>query len=144
MVDALQGNLRRLIWTPSTESSPSGKGKKMKFRRAVALVRDVPVVRFELRRSLAAVTGLVLISCAGCGDQQFKPASTSPVSGLSGTVHGGQQPITGATIQLYATGALGDGSSSTPLLSAVVKPTALARSISAAFTPAPLPRRTCI
>jgi len=93
----------------------------MKFRRAVALVRDVPVVRFELRRSLAAVTGLVLISCAGCGDQQFKPASTSPVSGLSGTVHGGQQPITGATIQLYATGALGDGSSSTPLLSAVVK-----------------------
>jgi hypothetical protein len=38
-------------------------------------------------------------------------------AGRHGLVHGGQQPVTGATIQLYAVGTTGDGSASTPLLS---------------------------
>ncbi|HEY6374296.1 MAG TPA: choice-of-anchor D domain-containing protein [Edaphobacter sp.] len=33
-----------------------------------------------------------------------------------GSVHGGQQPVSGATIQLYAVGSSGDGSAATPLL----------------------------
>ena len=35
-------------------------------------------------------------------------------------MHGGQQPITGSTIQLYAVGGGGDGTASTPLLTQTV------------------------
>jgi hypothetical protein len=41
--------------------------------------------------------------------------------GLSGTLHGGQQPIAGAVIQIYAAGTIGDGSPATPLLSSPQK-----------------------
>ncbi|MES2393009.1 MAG: cellulase family glycosylhydrolase [Acidobacteriota bacterium] len=41
--------------------------------------------------------------------------------GLRGTVHGGQQPVAGSTIQLYTVGITGDGSSSNPMLSAATK-----------------------
>jgi trimeric autotransporter adhesin len=34
-----------------------------------------------------------------------------------GSIHGGQQPVSGATVQLYAAGTTGDGSAATPLLS---------------------------
>jgi len=40
--------------------------------------------------------------------------------GVSGAVHGGQQPVTGSTIQLYAVGYSGDGSAAIPLLSTKV------------------------
>jgi hypothetical protein len=40
---------------------------------------------------------------------------------VDGQVHGGQQPISGATIQLYAVSTAGDGQTSTPLISALVK-----------------------
>jgi hypothetical protein len=53
---------------------------------------------------------------AGCGDQQLRTAGGITPGGLSGAVHGGQQPVAGATIQLYAVGSAGDGSASTPLL----------------------------
>jgi polygalacturonase len=39
---------------------------------------------------------------------------------MSGTVRGGQQPVTGSTIQLYAVGTTGDGSAATPLIGATV------------------------
>ena len=39
---------------------------------------------------------------------------------ISGQVHGGQQPVAGATIQLYAVGTSSDGSASTPLLTQTV------------------------
>lgn len=44
----------------------------------------------------------------------------SPHLKLSGSVHGGQQAVTGSTIQLYAVGITGDGSSATTLLTAMV------------------------
>jgi len=44
------------------------------------------------------------------------PAVQTPVK-LRGNVHGGQQPVSGATIQLYAVGTSGNGSASLPLLS---------------------------
>jgi hypothetical protein len=62
----------------------------------------------------------VLAVIAGCSTAtshiatQVTPAATSA---LNGSVHGGQQPIVGATIQLYAVGTTGDGSAATPLLS---------------------------
>jgi hypothetical protein len=51
-----------------------------------------------------------------CGTQRNSPQLIMP-AGRHGLVHGGQQPVTGATIQLYAVGTTGDGSASTPLLS---------------------------
>jgi hypothetical protein len=57
------------------------------------------------------------ISVVGC--QGMKPANSSPgVQNvvISGSVHGGQQPISGASIQLYAASDAGDGSAATALL----------------------------
>src|SRR5271156_4112443 len=52
----------------------------------------------------------------GCSTQRNAPQITIP-AGVRGLVHGGQQPVTGATIQLYAVGTASEGSASTPLLS---------------------------
>lgn len=62
--------------------------------------------------------GSVLAALSGCAMRPGLP----PVAGvpLSGVVHGGQQPVSGATIQLYAAGASGYGSAATPLLTAPV------------------------
>jgi trimeric autotransporter adhesin len=52
----------------------------------------------------------------GCATQ--RNGSQLPIpAGKHGMVHGGQQPVAGATIQLYAVGTTGDGAASTPLLS---------------------------
>jgi streptogramin lyase len=66
---------------------------------------------------------IVTISCAlllaGCSEAPVTaPANTSPVSGeaLRGIVHGGQQPIVGAHVYLYAANTSGYGSASTSLL----------------------------
>lgn len=70
------------------------------------------------RRTLTAFAfGFAFLTSVGCGNEQFRAASSSVSSKLSGTVHGGQQPISGATIQLYAAGSTGDQSASIPLLS---------------------------
>jgi glucuronoarabinoxylan endo-1,4-beta-xylanase len=62
---------------------------------------------------------LATISILGCGGVSSSPvattASTLPGSSLVGRVKGGQQPIWGATIQLYQVGTAGDGSSAAPL-----------------------------
>jgi hypothetical protein len=70
---------------------------------------------------LTAVIGAITINLVGCGSGSSAPEATSVVSsGVSGFVHGGQQPVTGATVQLYAAGATGDGSPATPLLQKTV------------------------
>jgi trimeric autotransporter adhesin len=76
---------------------------------------------------------LLLFSCSTQRSPQFAiPA------GKQGLVHGGQQPVTGATIQLYAVGTTADGSASTPLLSpAVVTDANGGFSISAYTCPSP-------
>jgi hypothetical protein len=59
---------------------------------------------------------------SGCGAGLVTPASEHPAVGLTitGTVHGGQQPVTGATIMLYAVGTTGYGATATPLLTTSV------------------------
>jgi len=42
------------------------------------------------------------------------------MQGLSGIFHGGQQPVSGTTIQLYAVGAGGDGTAATPLITKTI------------------------
>ena len=64
------------------------------------------------------MTALLLLG--GCGTQSSHQAVSSPLVGINGQVHGGQQPVAGATIQLYTVGTGGDGSASTPLLTATV------------------------
>jgi trimeric autotransporter adhesin len=54
----------------------------------------------------------------GCGTSLKQASITpSPQAKKQGLVHGGQQPVTGATVQLYAVGTTGDGSAATQLLS---------------------------
>jgi streptogramin lyase len=73
--------------------------------------------------------GLAGLGMAGCGIGT-SPGSAAAVTsgtqavalnkGITGSIHGGQQPITGATIQLYAVGTTGLKSASTPLLTTTV------------------------
>ena len=74
-----------------------------------AMVKLVP------RLSPLALLPLCLLLFS-CGTQRNSPQLIMP-AGRHGLVHGGQQPVTGATIQLYAVGTTGDGSAATPLLS---------------------------
>src|SRR6516225_6146043 len=67
--------------------------------------------------SLRAVFGsfvLVLLTI-GCS-QTTAPSVPTFAAGRPGSVHGGQQPVSGAVVQLYAVGTNGDGSAATPLL----------------------------
>jgi hypothetical protein len=59
------------------------------------------------------------VSILGCS---ANVPSTSSVAGgrLRGTVHGGQQPVVGAFVQLYAAGTGGYGSAATPLIASTV------------------------
>ena len=69
------------------------------------------------------VSGLVA-ALAGCGTGSAgnaDSASAQRAIRVSGMVHGGQQPITQATVQLYTVGTTGVGSASTPLISSTVQ-----------------------
>jgi len=62
-------------------------------------------------------TPLLLSGCAGLtGHGPASPAAV-PVTGMHGSVHGGRQPIAGASIQLYQTGTTGYGTGATGLIS---------------------------
>lgn len=59
----------------------------------------------------------------GCGNSPHPTqGGTTPSANTSysGSVHGGLQPIVGATLQLYTVGTSADGSPSTPLLTSTV------------------------
>ena len=77
----------------------------------------------QFATSLPQLRGVFLavlcLSLAGCG-AQLPPNSPLAGGNLRGNMHGGQQPISGASVQLYAAGTNGYGSSATALLSAPV------------------------
>jgi hypothetical protein len=73
---------------------------------------------FSLRPALSLLS--VVLLGVGCGVGPVTDAGHPASVGASGSVHGGQQPVTGSLIQLYAVGTAGPGSASTPLISAVV------------------------
>jgi len=77
-----------------------------------------------MKTAAALMATAVAIALAGCS--QGMPGNTTTVSPpvsasttFHGTVHGGQQPVSGAQIYLYATGT-GYGSASNPLLTSPV------------------------
>ena len=65
---------------------------------------------------------LLTALCASILGCSANVPSTSTLTGgqMRGNVHGGQQPVSGATIQLYAAGTTGYGSSATPLLASAL------------------------
>ena len=69
------------------------------------------------RAALLCFFGLVLVS--GCSRNDFQVATetaAAPSGGMKGQVKGGQQPVSGASVMLYAVGTTADGNVSQPLL----------------------------
>lgn len=68
--------------------------------------------------------GLALLSpclfALGCVAATAPPDSPVPAPQIQGHIHGGQQPVTGASIQLYAAGTTGYGTGAVPLLSSPI------------------------
>jgi glucuronoarabinoxylan endo-1,4-beta-xylanase len=64
---------------------------------------------------LATISILGILGCGGVSHSPVTTTSTLAGSRLVGQVKGGQQPISGATIQLYQVGTAGDGSGAAPL-----------------------------
>jgi hypothetical protein len=82
---------------------------------------------FVARRSAmpwsASVLVLLLLSfsLAGCSNHaSFNAIHVTRAIHVNGSVFGGEQPVVGGLIQLYAVGTTGDGSAATPLISATV------------------------
>jgi hypothetical protein len=75
-------------------------------------------------RVLACGSFLVaLAGLSGCGLGSGSPSistAVSPAVKATGLVHGGQQPVTGATIQLWQVGTTGFGSAATALITTTV------------------------
>ena len=77
------------------------------------------------RLAPAGAVALIASALAGCGiantnSDIAKTPVSSTTAVVTGIVHGGQQPVSGATIQLYAVGNTGTSSASTPLISQTV------------------------
>jgi hypothetical protein len=89
-------------------------------------MRNVKTTIQATKRSgpkLAIAAALLGISGAlvGCGSQSFVAVpATIRGAALQGKVHGGQQPINGAIIQLYAAGTGGYASAASPLIASTV------------------------
>lgn len=71
---------------------------------------------FRLSSAIAAaVAALVMIAATGCSMSTTAPATSLAGQGFSGQIMGGGQPVSGATLQLYAPSTSGYGASSVPL-----------------------------
>ena len=76
-----------------------------------------------LRRATSLLCIVPLVSFAGCSNELWQSTaagSNAAVTGIHGSVHGGQQPVALATIQLYGVGTGGDKSAAMPLLKQAV------------------------
>ena len=73
----------------------------------------------RIKKTLAAValsaTGLLMSGCAGFNATSAGPVQVSMAT-MNGSVHGGQQPVSGATVQLYQAGTTGYGTGALALI----------------------------
>lgn len=77
----------------------------------------------QWRRAWIAAAAAATLALSGCGTGTAtfeKPAAPVGAQGVGGEVQGGQQPIAGATLQLYAVGTSGYGSAATALFSPAI------------------------
>lgn len=98
-----------------------GRGEHILTVNQALLLHHYPCPRkaspMTYRPMLSGVLTLMLGSLiVGCGAHSPAGRTTVEPSGVKGVVHGGQNPVSGATIQLYTVGTTGDGSNSTPIL----------------------------
>jgi hypothetical protein len=64
---------------------------------------------------LTTVLSMLALSLSGCGAGTQVPTVTEEMLPVGGSVHGGQQPVVGATVTLVAAGTTGYGSTPTVL-----------------------------
>ena len=76
----------------------------------------------QMRRFAALVLGsLTVVGLSGCAGSLATPATVQTTKlQTSGTIYGGQQPVSSAVIQIYAFSGAGDGAGATPLLTRVI------------------------
>ena len=103
---------------PRLPTQPTSKRVKKPIRQALSRTpqADEQVMPSGFAASRAKL--ILLVFLTGCALRPSAP-NLQPTS-HSGSVRGGQQPISGATIQLYAVGTTSDGSAATPLLTQAV------------------------
>jgi streptogramin lyase len=77
--------------------------------------------RAAILAATAAATGVLLGGCGLGGDSVTAiSGNTAPQARFQGKVYGGQQPVYGATIQLYTVGTMGPASAAAPLIASTV------------------------
>lgn len=75
----------------------------------------------NFRKAAAATTaaGLATLLSTGCSSLQAgfdqSPAHAAGTAAVKGSIHGGQQPVSGATLQIYTVGTSGPGSAATAI-----------------------------
>lgn len=74
----------------------------------------------QVKRKTVLVPGLLALLVSGCGVtvQDGASGANATVAGMSGSVHGGQQPIAGATVRVMMPGLTGYGSAPSVLSTA--------------------------
>jgi hypothetical protein len=72
-----------------------------------------------LRAAVASLAAVCALTITGCGVATPRSSAVAGIA-MQGRVFGGQQPISGSTIQLYAAGQTGYGQSATALIAANV------------------------
>jgi len=75
----------------------------------------LPSIKTHSFLLLASLT-LLTTGCSSLAHFSDPSTATSPLPAISGTIHGGQQPVSGAIIQLYAANTTTNKGLSTPLL----------------------------
>ena len=75
---------------------------------------------FANRSPLIGALFCCALAMTGCGLGTITTSGGSGTMSLQGMVHGGQQGVSGSTIQLYTVGSTGNGSAATPMLTQTV------------------------
>ncbi|SNS29520.1 hypothetical protein SAMN05421770_101379 [Granulicella rosea] len=84
-----------------------------------AFISRVNTLSSTLRPATLALAALALLTtgCANFNDAVTGTTSATQAASLSGNVHGGRQPVVGATVSVWAAGNTGYGSAATKLAS---------------------------
>jgi len=89
---------------------------RVRFAQISLQITRSLVLRIFLRLASLIALSLIATAClAGCSSTAFSPTQVTPLRHGNGIVMGGEQPVTGSTIQLYQVGTTGDGSTAVPL-----------------------------
>jgi hypothetical protein len=83
--------------------------------------RQNAAAKFKSASCALLLGGGLLLSGCGIAAGTATPSIANNHLTLSGVMHGGQQPVTGASVQLYAVGTQGDGSNAKALLQNAVQ-----------------------